>query len=719
MPSIQDIAVRAARWSITHRRRAIAGWLALMVLALGIGGAFGTKQLGITEKGVGESGRAERTLNKAGFASPAYERVLVRGDGLTAADRALRATAADVAARVDRLPQVGQVRPPVASKDGRTLLVEFSIAGHIDDAPDRIEPVLAAVDGVRRAHPGVEVLQAGDASAAKAVDDQILKDFQKAELSAVPLTLVILAIAFGALVAAIVPVALGLSAVAIAIGLIAIPSHVFAVEESISSIVLLIGLAVGVDYAMFYLRREREERAAGRGHEAALIAAARTSGHAVLVSGTIVMASVGGMFIGESPYNRSYALGIIMVVAVAMVGSVTVLPAVLSKLGDRVEKGALPVIGRRSRAAGESRVWGWVLDRVLRRPAVSTAGAVLVLLALAYPVTNMHLAEQGTKSLPQDMQIVKALDAIDAAFPGGALPATVVVSGRDLSGPAGRAALAQLTERVAADDRMGGPATVAVAGAVARVQVPLTGSGTDERSDAALTALREEILPATVERAGFHADVAGPTAMSADYRAETTGRGPWMVGAVLAVMFAILLVSFRSVVVPVKAIVLNLLSVAAAYGVMVLVFQEGWGDSLLGFEATGSISTWVPLFNFLLLFGLSMDYHVFILSRVREGVDNGLPTVEAVRRGVKSTAGVVTSAAVVMIAVFGIFATLSLVEMKQIAIGLAVAVLIDATLVRAVLLPATMALLGEWNWWMPGRSGRRRRAELATAVARS
>jgi uncharacterized membrane protein YdfJ with MMPL/SSD domain len=233
------------------------------------------------------------------------------------------------------------------------------------------------------------------------------------------------------------------------------------------------------------------------------------------------------------------------------------------------------------------------------------------------------------------------------------------------------------------------------------VSVPLAGSGVDERSDRALAALRDEVIPATVGAAGLRADVGGPTAQSADFREETRTRGPLIVGLVLALTFGLLLATFRSIVVPLKAIVLNVLSVLASWGVLVLVFQEGVGASLLGFEPTGSVSTWIPALTFLLLFGLSMDYHVFILSRIREAVDRGMPTAEAVRHGVRTTAGVVTSAAAVMVGVFGIFASLSLVEIKQVGVGLAVAVLIDATIVRSVLLPATMLLLGERNWWLP------------------
>jgi len=687
-------AERAARWSVSHRRRAIVGWLVFVIAAVAIGGSIGTNTLSIADSGIGESGRADRTLGEHGFATPPTERILVRGAGAEAA-------AADLAQRL-------KADEPVASPDGHSLLVQTTLPGKVDDAADHVAPLEAAVAATERAHPRAELLQAGEGSTAKAFEERLEKDFQRAELSAVPLTLAILAIAFGALMAAVVPVLLGLSAVAAALGLVALPSQAFAMDQNISSIVLLIGLAVGVDYALFYLRREREERAAGREKDAAIMAAARTSGHAILVSGFTVMAAVAGMFISDSPYYRSYATGIIIVVAVAMIGSVSVLPAVLSWLGHRVEKGSLPLIGRRKRAAGESRAWTWVLDRVMGRPAIAATGAIVVLLAMASPVLGLNLADQGAKSLPSDLPVRTAYDEIDKAFPGGAMPVTVAVTG-DVGSADGHAALDTLVRRVDADAHFGAPVVVDVnaGGTAARVAIPLVGNGTDERSQDALETLREEILPATLAGKHLNADVTGITAMSVDGRADTFGRGPVVVGLVLTLMFGILLVTFRSAVVAAKAIVLNVLSVAAAYGVLVLVFQHGWGDSLLGFEATGSISTWVPMFMFLLLFGLSMDYHVFILSRIREAVDGGMSTRDAVHHGLRTTAGVVTSAAVVMVGVFGIFATLSLIEVKQIGVGLAVAVLIDATIVRAILLPAAMALLGEWNWWLPRPLARR------------
>jgi RND superfamily putative drug exporter len=600
------------------------------------------------------------------------------------------------------------VRQVAASPRGDARLVEAVMRGSIDDAHERVGPLQDAVAATDRAHPQARIGQAGDASLALAAEEQVQRDFARAELSAVPLTFAILLVVFGALVAAVIPLALGLTAVASAIGLLSLFSGLVPLEESVNSVVLLIGLAVGVDYSLFYLRRAREERAAGRSNEAALEAAARTSGHSVIVSAATVVAAVSGMFLFDSVWYRSYAAGIVVVVVIAAVGSLTVLPALLSWLGDRVERGRIPFVSRRD-AREPARAWGWILDRVLRRPAVSAALATGLLLALAAPTLGMHLAEQGLDSMPRDLAEAQAGKRMQERFDGGSMPAVAVVSGGDMRSGQGARALERLRAEVASHERLGGRAQVELSadGHVARVLVPLPGSGVDDRSERALAALTEDVLPAAVGRQGLDAAVTGPTAASVALREQTTGRGPWIIALVLALSFVVLMLAFRSVVVPAKAVALNLLSVGAATGVLVLVFQHGWFDSLLGFEATGSISAWVPVLNFLLLFGLSMDYHVFILSRIREGVDAGMDTTAAVRFGIRSTAGVVTSAALVMVGVFSIFATLSMIEVKQIGVGLAVAVLLDATLVRAVLLPATMTMLGERNWWAPAFLRRR------------
>ena len=711
--SLSMLTARAGRWSAQHRRKAILGWLAFVVLALAAGSAVGTDKLALHEKGVGESGRADRTLHAAGFRDAARETILIRATGpQTLADPGPRAAVADLAARLKRLPLVSQVRAPQGSQPGplvsgdrRAALVQIQLRGEADEAGAQLEPVDAAVAAARRAHPGVTVSQTGDGSLFEAMDDAVKQDLKKAEMVSVPLTFAILFLAFGALVAAGIPVLLGLTSVAAALGLLALPSQVAPVEESAASVILLIGLAVGVDYALFYLRREREERAAGRSADAALEAAAATSGRAVVISGLTVMGSVAGLFASGNAWHTSYAIGIILVVGIAVSGSLTVLPAVLSKLGDRVERGRIPGMRRREVRAGEAgRFWTALLDRVLRRPVAAVLASGAILLALAAPVAGLHLGDHGMGSLPQDMPAVKAFHDVQAAFPGGSTPAVVVISGRDVTAPAVRRAVGELSARAAADARLGTPLGVDVNArhTVARIGVPLAGDGVESRSLAALEVLRDDVIPATVGKvAGLHAGVTGLSAGSADMKSSIGSRMPIVFAMVLGLGFLVLLVTFRSIVIPLKAIVLNLLSVAAAHGVLVLVFQHGWGAGLLGFEPTGRVSTWLPVMLFVILFGLSMDYHVFVLTRIREAFDAGRSMDDAVSFGIRSTASVVTSAAAVMVAVFSIFATLGLLEMKQLGVGLAVAILLDATIVRAVLLPATMKLLGEWNWWLP------------------
>jgi RND superfamily putative drug exporter len=489
-----------------------------------------------------------------------------------------------------------------------------------------------------------------------------------------------------------------------ALGLVAIPSQLVPMDGAASPIILLIGLAVGVDYSLFYLKREREERAAGRGPKAALEAAAATSGRAVLISGLTVIIALAGLILGGTQIWSSIAIGTIIVVAIAVAGSLTVLPALLSWLGDRVEKGKIPFVHRLRRADGDSRVWGAILDRVLRRPLVSAVASAGLLVVLALPVLGMHTAFPGISSLPRDIPIMQTYDRVQAAFPGGPLPAVVAVEADDVTSPAFEAALADFREQALATGQIEDPIQVQVndARTVALVSVPLAGSGTDDASTEALLTLREDVIPATIGAVdGASVAVTGEAASSYDFSALTKDRAPIVFAFVLLLAFGLLLVAFRSIVIAAKAVVLNLLSVAAAYGLLVAVFQWGWGESLLGFESTGAITAWLPLFMFVVLFGLSMDYHVFILSRIREAYDRGLDTDAAVTHGIKTTAGVVSAAALVMVAVFSIFATLSTIDMKQAGVGLAAAILIDATIVRAVLLPSAMKLLGEKNWYLP------------------
>ena len=396
----------------------------------------------------------------------------------------------------------------------------------------------------------------------------------------------------------------------------------------------------------------------------------------------------------------SFSVGTMIVVAVAMIGSLTVLPAIIGRLGDKVEKGRVPFVARRRRS--ESRLWGAVLDRVLRRPLVSALAAAAVLVALALPALQLHTSQTGIEGFRSPA--VEPFKRLTAAFPGAPEPAVLAVEADDVTTPAIRGAVAELERKALATGAMNPPIDVETnhRGTVTRVEIPLAGNGTDDESTAALATLRDELLPQTLGQVdGVDYAVTGMTANSEDFNESQTSSAPKVFGFVLLFAFGLLLLSFRSIVIALKAIVLNLLSVAAAYGVLVAVFQWGWGENLLDFESNGGIANWLPMFMFVILFGLSMDYHVFILSRIREAYDRGLKTDDAISYGIRSTAGVVTSAAVVMMAVFAVFITLPLVDLKEMGLGLAVAVLIDATIVRAVLLPATMKLLGDANWYLP------------------
>ncbi len=705
-----NLSGRIAGWSIRHRKIAIFGWLGFVVVAFALGNVAGQKTLDPATSGPGESGRADRIL-EAGFKQPASESVLIQSKSLTAGEAPFRSAIEDLVGTVSALDTVQKVRSPLdaanagqISKDGHSALVEFQIRGDEDDAADKIDPIIAAVDSTKAAHPELFIGQFGYTSADKDLNTVVSSDLEKAGLISLPITLIILIVAFGALVAAGIPLLLALTAVFATFGIVAAASHALPVDESIGAIVLLIGLAVGVDYSMFYLKREREERAAGRSEQAALEVAAATSGRSVLISGLTVMVAMAGMFLTGDKGFASYGLATMIVVGVAMLGSLTVLPALLSWLGDRVDRVHVPFLGRLRRSDGEGRVWGAIIDRVLRRPALSAIVFAGALVALALPALHLHTVIPGPDTFPQQLPAVKTYNRVQEAFPGTEIPANVVVKAANVNAPDVRAAISRMERRALATGQLFRPITIDVNedATIANIAIAIDGGGTDEASTAALATLRDDVIPETLGALpDVEYGVTGFTANSKDFNDLMKSVAPRVFVFVLLFAFALMLFAFRSLVIAAKAILLNLLSVAAAYGVLVLVFQHGWGKGLLGFESTAGIAAYLPILLFVILFGLSMDYHVFILSRIRETFDRGATSDEAIAHGIKSTAGVVTSAAIVMVAVFSIFATLSMMELKQFGVGLAVAVLIDATIVRAVLLPASMKLLGDWNWYLP------------------
>ena len=715
----RNLAARMGSWSASHWKTATFGWLALVVVAFAIGGAIGTKTIDPNTSGPGESGRVDRILD-AGFKQPAGESVLIQSTSLDTDDPAFKAAIIDVVAGISKLDAVQNVRSPLdpanagqIAPNGRAALVEFEIRGEADEAADKIQPVLDRVDRLQQDHPQFTIGEFGEVSAVSAIDKAAAEDLGKAGLLSLPIILIILVVAFGALVAAGIPLLLALTAVFATFGLVALPSQLLPVAPEAAAVVLLIGLAVGVDYSMFYLKREREERAAGRSERAAIEAAAATSGHSVLISGFTVMVAMAGMFLTGDATFASFGMATILVVALAMLGSLTVLPALLSRLGDKVDRLRVPLVGRLRRDDGEGRIWGAIIDRVLRRPVLSVILAGGLLVALAAPALQLRMVKPGVDTFPQSLPVVQTYNQMQQAFPGAAMPASVVVKAPNVNAPQVQDAIERLQERALATGRMHEPITVAVNddATVANISVPVEGNGTDDASMAALSVLRDEIVPETVgSLPNTESGVTGMSAQWKDGSDQMTSTLPIVVAFVLVFAFALMLVAFRSVVIAAKAILLNLLSVAAAYGVLVLVFQHGIGQSWLGFGSTAGIDPVVPLMLFVILFGLSMDYHVLVLGRIRETFLKGASMDEAVSHGIKSTAGVITSAAIVMVGVFSVFATLSMLMFQQFGVGLATAILIDATIIRAVLLPATMKLLGDWNWylprwlqWLPGR----------------
>jgi RND superfamily putative drug exporter len=698
-----NIAARAGRWSAGHWKTATFGWLALVVCAMLVGNAVGTVRLTSSEQSIGESARAQAILDRSGFADHAGENVLVQSTSSTPADPAFRAEIRTVVARLRSLTAIQGLRSPLQaanrgqiSRDGHSALVEFELRGSPDSAPDRVRPIMDAVTALQQSAPRFTIAEFGDASATYELNKSIHDGLSRAERLSLPITFLVLLMAFGAFVAAGLPVLLAFSAVLGSAGLAAAASHLLHASDATSSVMLLMGMAVGVDYSLFYLKREREERRLGYGD--ALERAAATSGRAVLASGITVLIAMAGMLLSGTRVFDSIGIGAMLVVLMAMIGSLTVLPALLARLGDKVDT------GRIRRPSSRSRVWDAVLRPVLRFPALAALLSVALLVLLAAPVLRLHTTLVGPGDMPRSIPIVRTYVKIQKAFPGAQMPAQVVVRAANVDSPQARSAILELRRRALASGQAREPiqTTVNADHTVVRIDVPLVGGGQDRASMAALQTLRTKVLPATIGKLpGATFAVTGQTAGTHDFNSAIKQSFPLVFAFVLGLAFVLLLVTFRSLVIPLTSIALNLLSVGAAYGVLVWVFEDGHLQGMLGFHSNRAVVTWLPLFLFAVLFGLSMDYHVFIVSRIKELRDGGLNTAEAVSQGIRSTAGTVTAAAAVMVAVFAIFASLPTLDIKQLGVGLAVAVLLDATLIRGVLLPATMKMLGEWNWYLP------------------
>jgi RND superfamily putative drug exporter len=731
---------RAAGWSIRHRALAIAGWFALVAVAVLSSALVTGRHASSTDPG--DAGRAQRVLRAQQNDEPILESVLIQareaGGPRLVDNPELRRAVEDLVATLRQTPgAVTAVRSPLEpggepliSKDAHSGLVTFQVTGPVDEVVAHYDAAVKAVDAVTAHHPRVRVAQAGDRSLSVAVDQGIKKDFKRSEFISLPLTVVILLVVFGSLVAAGIPLLLAVTSVLGTFGFLQVIAHWIPINSATSSMVLLIGVAVGIDYSLFYLRRAREERVAGRGIAEALRITARTSGHVVVVSGLTVMLCLTGLLFTGLDNFRGLTVGTVLVVGLAMVGSVTVLPALLALLGRRVDTGRIPWLGRRRTTATQSRMWSAVARAVVRRPLWWGGAATAALVMLALPAIDMRLQDPAVaNSLPRSVPAVDAAIRMQQAFPGAPTPARVVIWDKQSSGgggvdsPAVRAAIDELRGRAATSGgALAEPITVVKVDRVLVVRVPLAGSGTDATSNRALRTLREQALPATLGHVeGIDYAVAGRTAIAYDFAGRLTSRTPIVFAFVLILAFILLVVAFRSLAIPLVSIALNLLSIGAAYGVLTWVFQDGHLASVLGFTSYGGVVGWLPLFMFVMLFGLSMDYHIFILSRIRErwaaGADprdaggrfsaaSAERSASAIVGGIGGSAGVVTGAAVIMTAVFTVFITLTAIEYKMLGVGMAVAILVDATIVRGVLLPAAMALLGTRAWalprWFPG-----------------
>jgi RND superfamily putative drug exporter len=707
-----NLTERVAGWSAGHRKTVVIGWL-LLVAAIFMGGqALGTRS--VPQYDAGQSGQAERVLNQV---SPAQyngspEKVLIQAktQGATfATDPAMRRAASQVAAALAALPgYAGDIRTPLqpggqalVSKDGRSALVTFQVPGNVTDQDKALTALQHAVAVVQASHADLRVAETGDASIGQALNSAL--NFSKAEATSVPVTLILLLAVFGALVAAGIPVLLALTSLTAAIGVLTAVSHWLSVNSSTFEVVVIVGMAVGVDYALFYLRREREERALGRPFHEALRIASRTSGRAIVVSGLTVMATMAGLFmVGGGPFS-GMALGTIAVVGISVAGSLTVLPALLSWLGPKADAGRIPFLGRRRAAARPSRFWGGLARRVVARPLAWGGIGCVAMLALAAPAFGLRLGQPAIDA-PRNVAAVATMDAVQRAFPQAPSPAEIVVTGQDLTSARVTAAVDELRARAAAGGPVRPPVTVTELGGgrALLVGVQLAGSGTDTASNNALLTLRNQVLPATLGKVpGVSYAVGGDTAGLYDDIHQEKSSLPLVFAFVGVLAFVLLLAAFRSLTVPLVSIALNLLSVGAAYGLITLIFQDGRWQGLLGYTGFGGIIYWVPLMMFVFLFGISMDYHVFILSRVRELWARGSSPQQAITGGIASSAGVVTSAALIMAAVFSIFTTLPLVDLKILGVGTAAAILIDATVIRGILLPAALALLGDRAWGRP------------------
>ncbi|OZG27623.1 RND transporter [Williamsia sp. 1138] len=683
-----------ARWSARNPWRAIGLWLALVIVAVGFSALIPTQNADDADYRVGQSGRADQMIHEAGLAAPDTEYVLITGD------REQAVTAADqLEAELAGSPEVQEISAPVFSPEG-TLLSSISLRAPPGDEDPAITDIKAAVRTITADHPELTVGQFGDVSADEAINERVAEDLLSAEMISIPITLGIMLFAFGALIAAGIPVLLAITSVVATIGIYAPISYLVPSEMTASSVVMLIGMAVGVDYSLFYLKREREERRKGHHTIDAVEIAAATSGHSIIVSGVAVIASLAGVYVLGSATFNSLATAAIIVVAVAVVGSLTVLPALLAKLGKWVDRPRVPLLWRVNNRIGEGGISSRIIGPVIRRPMTALLAGLVVMIALAVPAFSMTLRGAGLDTLPQDLPEVQVAQQMNEQFPSEGPSVRVVVTGGDAAAVFGALNTVGADATESGAWTVTGPVITSAGGTTSVLDLASTYPPNDPKTDDALLTLRDSVVPEQVDAvSGAEFAVGGDVAEQYDTTKVQADGLPIVVAVILTLTMLMLIVTFRSPVIALVSTALNLMSVGAAFGVLALVFQHTWAEGFLDFTSNGTVVEWIPMFMLAVLVGLSMDYHVFVLSRIKEGIDKGLPPTVAVRAGVTQTAGVVTSAALVMVSVFALFAAQSMVEMKQMGVGLAVAILIDATIVRLLLLPSILVLLGNRAWW--------------------
>ncbi len=714
--------VRMAVWSARHPWWAITGWVGFVLLCIAAGAATGTNRGTIADFWIGEAGRAEAMAAAGGLTPPLVEQVLITAPDGPLDPTAAAAAARDVTARMRGLPEVAAVGEPVRSADGAAVRVPVTLAGDTETARKGVRALLPETAAVQAAHPDLTVAQTGGASISAAVNDKQGADLARVEMISLPITFVILFVVFGAVLAAALPVLLALSAFLGSVGLYAVASWVFPDAGGAAvSVVFLLGMAVGVDYALFYLKRVREERARGGLSPAAAVeAAAATSGRAVVTSGIAVIVSLAGLYLVDDVIFASIATGAILVVAVALAASLTVLPALLVVLGgvDARYASSARWMGERHQHLREAPGgrWAAVLQPALRRPAVTLLAGLVITAALALPAVTMRLGTEGKETFPASVPAVAAYDRLTAAFPDAGAAHLVVVRAEPGRSAAVASALDDLAERTRGDALFAPGAEIRTGtdATTSTFRVPVPYSENSAEAGASLERLRGELLPAALGAAGLEHAVSGEVARGADYAEHQNTRIPWVIGFVSLATLVVMLLAFGSLPLAVIGVAINLAAVGVAWGVLTLVFQGTWAQGLLGFTSTGFVGSRMPLMIFAILVGLSTDYQIFVVSRIREAVRRGVPTRQAVLDGIAGSASVVTSAAVIMISVFLSFLFIDRIEMKQVAVGLSVAVLFDAVVLRILILPSVMTLLGEHSWWPWRRSTR---PSISSAVA--